>query len=445
MAFPPMYDSRRMSVRAGLAPARSELPAYSQQRPLRRATLGAPLQPPREPTAHSFQLLTSAGQPWAALRLYSHAKSSKSLPSFHEKEKLNGSVDLSLDRGDSVSAICVRVLGRVFTDGGCNAFLNMTVPLFGKDVSSENRSPTPVELIGRHSFPFAIVLPRTLDIESKSGVVRTCPLPETFLERHLSVSVQYDLQVSISRGKLKTDTSIQTTFCYTPSSRPDPASRQRQYSYDRNLPLVGPEQDPEGWFTCDPIRARGKVAKTKADVSCLLSLAKPMCYTRGSPIPLTLSLYCENTAALNAIDVPGQIQVSLNRRVKYTKRSGSKEKEVIEKVGTASWWTKGSDNSGTTRVYDGEIKLAKDMRSSSDVGQLSVSYFVALHPFECLGMKAKGDPLAIVPVSIATTHAKGPRPISYAPPVYDGPVKDESRHDFYMPYLAGGNGFSVPI
>lgn len=96
-------------MRAGLAPARSELPPYSQQRPSRRNTLGAPLQPPREPTAHRFQLLNGAGQPWAALKLYSHAKSSKSLPSFHEKEKLNGSVDLNLDRGDSVSAICVRV------------------------------------------------------------------------------------------------------------------------------------------------------------------------------------------------------------------------------------------------------------------------------------------------------------------------------------------------
>ncbi|KAF9040968.1 hypothetical protein BDZ89DRAFT_1128841 [Hymenopellis radicata] len=59
---------------------------------------------------------------------------------------------------------------------------------------------------------------------------------------------------------------------------------------------------------------------------------------------------------------------------------------------------------------EGEFRLSKDLRSTSDIGCFSVSYSVVLNPFTALG---KADPntkpLAIVPVEIATMHAKGPR------------------------------------
>lgn len=103
VAFPPQYT--RYS-RTGLAPASiGELPAYT-----RRNTLAAPLQPPRQPTEHTFPLISSStNKAWACLRLSSSAKSAKSLPTFYEKEKINGSVDINLGRADSVSAVSLRV------------------------------------------------------------------------------------------------------------------------------------------------------------------------------------------------------------------------------------------------------------------------------------------------------------------------------------------------
>lgn len=102
VASPPRY--RRYS-RTGPAPATgSELPAYS-----RRNTLAAPLQPPREPTAHLFQLAGSSGKAWATLKVFSSAKSAKSLPTFYEKENINGSVELNMERGDTISTVNIRV------------------------------------------------------------------------------------------------------------------------------------------------------------------------------------------------------------------------------------------------------------------------------------------------------------------------------------------------
>ena len=101
VASPPRYT--RYS-RVGPVPAfGGDLPAYSH-----RNTLAAPLQPPREPTEHVFQLSGSNGA-WATLKVYSSAKSAKSLPTFYEKEKVNGCVKLNLERGDSISSVTVKV------------------------------------------------------------------------------------------------------------------------------------------------------------------------------------------------------------------------------------------------------------------------------------------------------------------------------------------------
>jgi hypothetical protein len=98
---PPSY--RAPSTRSGLAPASNDLPPYS-----RRYTLNHPVQvAPREPTEHIYKL--NDGK--VVLKIHSSAKSSKSLPTFFEKENINGQLTIDAGKGDSIHAINITVRG----------------------------------------------------------------------------------------------------------------------------------------------------------------------------------------------------------------------------------------------------------------------------------------------------------------------------------------------
>lgn len=101
VSSPPHY--RRLS-RVGPAPhsGLEHLPAYS-----RRNTIQAVAR--REPTEHVFQLTDGRGKAWATLKVYSSAKSSKSLPTFFEKENVNCCFELFAEKGDSIQTITATV------------------------------------------------------------------------------------------------------------------------------------------------------------------------------------------------------------------------------------------------------------------------------------------------------------------------------------------------
>lgn len=76
----------------------SELPPYYPRHTHQHS-------PRREPTEHVFSLSDGRGAPWLTLKLRSSAKSSKSLPTFFEKEDINGQIELTAERGDSIQAV----------------------------------------------------------------------------------------------------------------------------------------------------------------------------------------------------------------------------------------------------------------------------------------------------------------------------------------------------
>lgn len=83
----------------------ADLPPYSRRR---RDTVSQ--MPRREPVAHTYQLV-SGSKAWAVWKVVSSAKSSKSLPTFYEKETITGTISLDVDRFESVQAIYVTVSG----------------------------------------------------------------------------------------------------------------------------------------------------------------------------------------------------------------------------------------------------------------------------------------------------------------------------------------------
>jgi len=427
---PPQY--RRFSARPApvsqIAAFVADLPPYTRRR---RDTVSAPSR--RDPVEHIYQLVDGRSRPWAILRVLSSAKSAKSLPTFYEKEDIKGTLDLHLDRGDSIQAITVSMMGRIITGSGSSdsfTFLNSTHTIWSKSSSSDSRTPSPTgnsaKLQGVNSLPFSLSLPPAVTLPGRST---TCPLPETFNERGVRSVVQYDLTVKIARGKLRADSTITTAFGYVPSNRPEPSSTLRQLAYQEGCPVPGPDVDPSGWKTLRSFVARGVVFNARmAEARCSLSIARPLTYTRGTVIPCSLTMNSRDSQALDLLSQGRSIVVVLRRRVRYF--SGSTTKDLIEDVGRATWWP-ALDGSGDAfiRYLDGEIPLAKELKPSCDVAHFSISYTVVVCPFDATGFASSDqDSLLSEPVEITTMHAKGPKPRSCAPPAYIASRSDDARH-----------------
>lgn len=106
-----------------------------------------------------------------------------------------------------------QITGRVITGSSLNdsfVFLDHTVPVWSRSpdtprLPSSSPGTAGAKLLGHCTWPLSITLPRTVEVATSSGETRECHLPETFLERHTPVSVQYDLTLHISKGKLRSD------------------------------------------------------------------------------------------------------------------------------------------------------------------------------------------------------------------------------------------------
>lgn len=445
MDSPPRY--RRFSRPGEIPQPGAELPPYTR----RRFTLAQPLSPPRPPTEHVYQLFDNKGKAWATLTVMSSAKSSKSLPTFFEKENINCSLELDVGKSDSIQAVTVTVTGRIITGPGSEdsqTFLNLVVPIWSKSsdvphLPSSSPGANGSKLSGQCVWPLSIALPRTVQLPSSSGD-QTFRLPETFLERHTGASIQYDLSVLISRGLLRSDSRIVTAFGYVPSTKPDPPSLLRQLAYEQNAPIPGPSVDPAGWKVFASIVTRGQVFKTRrVEATCTIALANPLSYTRGTALPCRMVLQSEDAQALDLISAPSSVMLSLRRRVRfYNKASVGKTdvawNESFETAGTAIWWPSTTESSDSfTRYLEGEIQIPKDMKPTASISHFSIVYDVVLSPFSAVGFSStETTPLVLDQVEITTMRAKGPRAQAYAPPAYH-PSTRRHPDEFTMPALRG--------
>ncbi|KAJ7455297.1 hypothetical protein B0H11DRAFT_2161071 [Mycena galericulata] len=418
---PPRY--RRFS-RPGPAPqSAGDLPAYT-----RRNTLAQPIAR-REPVEHVYPLEDGKGRPWASLTLLSSAKSGKSSIS-------PAPFQLTAEKGDSIQSVSVTVTGRIVTGSSVDdtyIFLNQSLPLWSKAESRTTGAAT--KLLGACVWPFSISLPKAVSV--KDGSHDTLfRLPETFLERHTRASISYEISVLVSRGKLRADSQIKTRFAYIPNIRPDPPSVLRQLAYRENSLLPGPEVDPAGWKTSTTAVVRGTVFKTR---QAALSLANPLSYTRGTVLPCRLTLESSDNHALDMFSAPSAPMVTLRRCIRFQNLSTSSKRgadwvESFEDVCRAVWWpSPGATDAQYSRCLEGEMRLPKDLSSTSSIGLFTVSYTVVVSSFETTGfVPATPQPIIIEPVTIATTHARdSPRPHAYAPPDYAPLPVPRTHNDFY--------------
>jgi hypothetical protein len=181
--------------------------------------------------------------------------------------------------------------------------------------------------------------------------------------------------------------------------------------------------DPEGWRTLPTIPVKGKIFSSRpVNVHVDLSLAKPLSYTRGTVVPLFLTLHSKDAQALDLLSSPNAIHIRLRRNVKFTYTGGADLEDAEHFVENAVWWPAAGGDDHSRRM-NGEIRLAKDLKPTTSISHFTIDYSVVVCPFQATGFSCHFDrteePLSVTPIEIATMFAKGPRCKAYAPPCYD--------------------------
>ncbi|KAI0701346.1 hypothetical protein BC835DRAFT_1411493 [Cytidiella melzeri] len=424
-----------------------ELPSYSQsQSTRRRATVTVP----QQPATHIYRLLDKSGTAWFIVKCKSRAHRPEQVPRILEGDKVEGSVELNLSNWKSIKSVRIEILGEVVSSASDRLpFVRLSHELWSSSsTSTQSLAINPSQfdkgkLRGRWSWPYTVVLPQTVEMKLQDGKSSSCRLPATSLSRQIHCVVLYRLVATITSGTFLPDYTLETGITYIPLIKPGPPSPVRQLAYQQNCPLVGPDGDPEGWHTLPPLTMTGTMFGDRTvEVESTLSLAKPLSYTRGSSIPLFLTIKCEDLQALAILSSSNAPVVRLRRTLmldyegtfsgvygsKGAFRSPSSKglfgtgDDPVSYLQLATWWRSPYGSSeGTTRVLQGEIHLSPGLNPTTCLGKYAISYDVALYSPNAVAFvtSSTSSPLQTVDVEIATVYADGPRPVKYAPPQYD--------------------------
>jgi hypothetical protein len=258
--------------------------------------------------------------------------------------------------------------------------------------------------------------------------------------------------------------SVGTKVAWAPLRRPGPFPVLRQAHYDQGLPqLASPEEDPIGWTTLEPVSMSGRLFDARAvSLSCTLSLANPLTYTRGSLIPVHLVISSKDTQALDLLGVSTapavkllellEVRTTLNElggNVKLFKRDGNTFTRESRAIANAVWWADpASAPEGERRLF-GEIHFGLETTPSFEVPDVRLyvgaffcstlcrlltcceQYQVAVLPFSVAGFVAPKSPnaihgelhnaLTVQDVDVVTAYVgaeHGSKPLMVTPPTY---------------------------
>ncbi|KAJ3739215.1 hypothetical protein DFH05DRAFT_532940 [Lentinula detonsa] len=415
--LPPGYDATITSGnnRDADLPAYSSLSSMGQVVPqnLTELSEGAPSK------QFSYHISLKGNNSSASLVLYGNASLSKHSPAFLGGSRVNGLVKVNVESGESINAVVISIQGKIISGSKQHIFLEYTQTLWS---SSSDYPKSDGRLQGEHNWPFKLHFPKevTLTVGTKDAPrVEVFQLPQSFMERHAKASIQYEVIARFARGMLKTDHRIIAPFVYIPIIRPEPPSQLRSDAYERNTTIPGPIADPTGWHTLTPVQIQGKLFTRQATISCILSLALPLSYTRGSIIPLHLVIQSNDPQALETLSSPHAIICRLRRILRYypdeNKTVDPKlRREELEHSELATWWPfveyPSLEESSFQRTLSGEIILSPELMPTTTIGRFQLEYSVVLFPFDANSFHSENnDILSDCAVEIATAFPPGPR------------------------------------
>ncbi|KAL4249707.1 hypothetical protein ABKN59_006108 [Abortiporus biennis] len=421
-------------VEPTLASPTSAAPRYSPSRsppPIYSSTHGGR-------KSHRYELKTKDDKSWATLKIRSRSSSStaSNVPNIFEGSPITGSLKLNLEREESIKSIHLTFQGHVHP----SAEEKIPIVTVSSELWSINRgdpsspsSPSTSnstfngKLKGRYTFRFSLDIPsKTTATRKGRGLEEEFSLPPSYQEKNMRCTIDYRVFVTIKRGAFKSNSEIGTTVVYNPITIPEPFSPARRSAYQEGQPLMGPDKDPDGWFTLPPRVIRGTVFSSRnVEVAIVLSMAKPLSYTRGSVIPLCVTIMSDDTQALDLLARPGAIDVRLHRTVHLDEGSyfdptfsfaGIGSDNICRDEAHAEWWSldnqpqaeilqRGNLGSRGKRILEGEIQLSPNLFPScrlahSDFG---IYYSINVYPMTATAFKLD-HPRSTTPV-LATSSS----------------------------------------
>ena len=152
--------------------------------------------------------------------------------------------------------------------------------------------------------------------------------------------------------------------------------------YSKHLAFTCQRSQTHGHFLIFQLALSKPVINThSSDFDCqlIISLSQQLCYARGTVLPCFITLEGSDSQVLDLLSAPKSIVLFLRRRVRfYNQTSSSRQSvtwnETVEDMASAVWWSSSNNRStSTTRYLEGEIRLSKDLRPTSEMGHFSIS------------------------------------------------------------------------
>jgi len=314
---------------------------------------------------------------------------------FIGKDNISGIVELDLAKPESIREVKVTFTGETtHLTQEPRPFLELSQTL-AKQSSGK--------LSGKLSLPFNFVLPDDVTID-ESNWSMVYPLPPKFHEKGF-MYVDYKIVVMVRRGMFSVDSSLMTYIAYLPETIAGRPSTLREQAYLEEKPLAPPMLDQGGWKSLSPLEAVGTIAPN-ATVTAQLSIATPLSFALGMPIPLFLHLHADKAThiELNSIDV------RLVRTLVTHGISGGVRKADVAR---AVFWPAPGHSPHKVELW-GEVIASRRLIPSFHFSRCSVRYSIALYPRQA-HEQAECEPLVEEEVLLTLSNASRVVPRSQAP------------------------------
>ncbi|KAJ3572953.1 hypothetical protein NP233_g2737 [Leucocoprinus birnbaumii] len=384
-----------------------------------------------------------SGYYWLVLRVKSRSPSAKNVPFFLEGDTISGLVELDATKTSSVKEVSVELqAGTTAVGQEEERFLSLKETLW--PAISETGSKSSTKLQGMNEWPFRFTLPREVEVHGPQNKKGFYQLPPSFSERASPAYLDYRISVRIKRGSFKVSQKLTTAFGYQPITVPgSPMRPALQLANAEGNPLPNPKQEPEGWKSQQKLKIEGTLFGAKK-----LSVARPLEYAIGSPLPLYLVIESEDEQAMEVLSSPTAIRVELTRAMTTGSEATAEKAErrsnnfFVVALSRAFFWVVDEPGCGPNRrVLHGEIDLEAKLKPTFVFPRLSIEYAVDFIGFETTGWVAEGQtskagPTLSEPVMIVSRQLSGVITRSNAPPEYKKPEVDYNKS---LGYLENGN------
>ncbi|KAI0303668.1 hypothetical protein B0F90DRAFT_1309737 [Multifurca ochricompacta] len=373
---------------------------------------------------HRYRLGSEEGnnRPWLSLLISSRSPKPEFLPVFIGKDVVAGIVELDLMKPESIREVKITLQGETTQlSQKPHVFLELSQTLITQPSG---------KLSGKSSHPFSFILPGDVTID-ESNWAMVYPVPPKFHEKGI-LYIDYKIVVTVRRRLLSVDNtsvlaspvdplhasiscSLTSNLVYIPETTAEHPSILRQRAYFNKSPLDPPILDPGGWKLLPPVEAVGTLVPN-VTVIAHLSIANPLTFALGTPIPLFLELRSSGAAHLD----PELIDVRLVRTVITRGVAGGIRS--LDLARAVFWPAPGCSQS--TKLW-GEVIVGRRLTPSFNFSKCSVRYSIVLYPHSPEQIECQ--PLISEEVSLTLRNASGVVPRRQAPPGVTPPQIERQR------------------